>query len=772
MFTSKIFSITFVAVCVALFTGGAVAQELIANGDFELVTSGTFDSWNYNTTDSVSVFSSPALDGTYSANANYGTGAIWQQVDDGFGLTDFTWELDFATLPFYTGTRSLHVATYFTDPSNLNFGNLDSVRLTQAGEIEFVTGDGWIQTGLFADITPNGGQPMVFDGETPIMNHLQFTGTGYGLESQAVTITLNGNSVSYSASELASKRLSLLNLPPKYFVLPTLVSSADYLVDNVSLTGTPSTVDPSLPKQTGVSLLTNGDFEAVTGETFDAWDYQTAGSAFSAIVPLEGNQSANIDAGVGTISQMVCETGALDFSWELDFATLPYTSGSRSLFLGTFAKDPSVDPATANNVDAIIIDSTGQLKVYNGGGYAATGLYPNLTTDTGTLNVFDGETPTINHLEFTGMGYGTAGQTIEIKLNGESFISKGAVRNLPVKYFAAMGSASANDYLIDNVEFFLGETVPTSLPKQNGASLLANGNFEAATGGAFDSWDYYTSGSAVSATVPVEGSDSANIVAGEGLISQMISETGASEFSWELDFATVPFSSGVRSLHICTYGEDPSVDPYNADNADSIIITSTGELKFHNGSGWISTGLFADMTTDTGELLAFDGETPVMNHLEFNGKGYGTDRQFLELILNGESFVSMGTVNNVAPKYFALVGLVSAADYLVDNVEFFLEGEEEPVAGDANGDGKVDGSDVTILAGNWQKGVNDGLTASWEEGDFNGDGKVDGSDVTILAGNWQYGVEAAAASVPEPSTLVLFVVGLLSGLFVTRRRKV
>ena len=90
--------------------------------------------------------------------------------------------------------------------------------------------------------------------------------------------------------------------------------------------------------------------------------------------------------------------------------------------------------------------------------------------------------------------------------------------------------------------------------------------------------------------------------------------------------------------------------------------------------------------------------------------------------------------------------------------------------GDANGDGKVDGSDVTILAGNWQKGVSDGLTAKWEEGDFNGDGKVDGSDVTILAGNWQYGVNAAAASVPEPSVLVLLFGMMLVGWMIRKSR--
>ena len=116
-----------------------------------------------------------------------------------------------------------------------------------------------------------------------------------------------------------------------------------------------------------------------------------------------------------------------------------------------------------------------------------------------------------------------------------------------------------------------------------------------------------------------------------------------------------------------------------------------------------------------------------------------------------------------------------AFDLLGDAIDFVDQseytGEASPkIAGDANKDGKVDGSDVTILAGNWQYGVNDGNTATWEMGDFNGDGKVDGSDVTILAGNWQYGVDTGAASVPEPGMLVLLL-GTLASLLVVRRRK-
>ena len=91
------------------------------------------------------------------------------------------------------------------------------------------------------------------------------------------------------------------------------------------------------------------------------------------------------------------------------------------------------------------------------------------------------------------------------------------------------------------------------------------------------------------------------------------------------------------------------------------------------------------------------------------------------------------------------------------------------IPGDANRDGKVDGSDVTILAGNWQVGVGGVGGATWGMGDFNGDGAVDGSDVTILAGNWQAGVTTAAASVPEPSTLALLLAAIGSFLIWKRR---
>jgi hypothetical protein len=61
------------------------------------------------------------------------------------------------------------------------------------------------------------------------------------------------------------------------------------------------------------------------------------------------------------------------------------------------------------------------------------------------------------------------------------------------------------------------------------------------------------------------------------------------------------------------------------------------------------------------------------------------------------------------------------------------------VPGDANGDAKVDLSDLLILAQNYVKSGG----ASFSQGDFDNDGKVDFADLLILAQN--YGVGGAAA---------------------------
>ena len=87
--------------------------------------------------------------------------------------------------------------------------------------------------------------------------------------------------------------------------------------------------------------------------------------------------------------------------------------------------------------------------------------------------------------------------------------------------------------------------------------------------------------------------------------------------------------------------------------------------------------------------------------------------------------------------------------------------------GDANGDGRVDINDLTIVLTNFgQTGM------AWSQGEFTGSGKVDVNDLTIVLSNFGYGVTAPAGAqaVPEPSCVALIALGAAALLACARRR--
>jgi hypothetical protein len=82
--------------------------------------------------------------------------------------------------------------------------------------------------------------------------------------------------------------------------------------------------------------------------------------------------------------------------------------------------------------------------------------------------------------------------------------------------------------------------------------------------------------------------------------------------------------------------------------------------------------------------------------------------------------------------------------------------------GDANLDGEFNSSDlIDVLAtGTYEVDVD----SVWSQGDFNGDGRTNSTDlVAALAdGGYEMGPRAAVASVPEPGSLVLLLLGVIS----------
>jgi len=89
-------------------------------------------------------------------------------------------------------------------------------------------------------------------------------------------------------------------------------------------------------------------------------------------------------------------------------------------------------------------------------------------------------------------------------------------------------------------------------------------------------------------------------------------------------------------------------------------------------------------------------------------------------------------------------------------------------AGDGNVDGKVDLTDFTFLAANFN-----GSNKNWLQGDYNYDGTVNLTDFTFLAANFNQSLAAEGGSlgsaVPEPTTVALLALGATA--LIARRRR-
>ena len=231
-----------------------VGAELVANGDFELSAKEAFDSWIFTPGSGVaSVSAAPAVIGGESSAKLAAAGGFLLQTVSTYGIRDFALELDFAVLDTAsTGIRSFGVVTYSTaDGSHNGSDNIDSIRVyaTAANrhQIQVYNHGRFQDTGLFVKATADIHGDLRFDdGETPVVNHLRIVGTGYGASSQAVTITLTGGEKSGSYT----RRLCYVgtNSPLKTIGLYSAASTADYLVDNLS-------VQPQPPPPPGPDLV-------------------------------------------------------------------------------------------------------------------------------------------------------------------------------------------------------------------------------------------------------------------------------------------------------------------------------------------------------------------------------------------------------------------------------------------------------------------------------------------------------------------------------------
>ncbi len=105
-------------------------------------------------------------------------------------------------------------------------------------------------------------------------------------------------------------------------------------------------------------------------------------------------------------------------------------------------------------------------------------------------------------------------------------------------------------------------------------------------------------------------------------------------------------------------------------------------------------------------------------------------------------------------------GTVPIPEFYVDNFRFTTTDATE--SADLNSDGFVDGLDLGILLGNFEQG------APPSGGELDGSAPVDGLDLGILLGAWNPPEGLAAATIPEPTSAALCLMG---GVLVAARRR-
>lgn len=178
--------------------------------------------------------------------------------------------------------------------------------------------------------------------------------------------------------------------------------------------------------------------------------------------------------------------------------------------------------------------------------------------------------------------------------------------------------------------------------------------------------------------------------------------------------------------------DENAIDPSGWSSLDSQNVDAIGPAE---GESWDTLGqLGSNIVTEAfvlGATTLAPGETLELGHAfdpTVRGRGANGELTFM-FALRGQSLRS-GVVNYITP---------------------------DPLAGDYNGDNRVDAADYTV----WRNALGTSLTAA----DGDGDGVVDEDDYTLW--KWSFGNSAAGGTagsiVPEPSAIVLFVVAVLFG---------
>jgi fibronectin-binding autotransporter adhesin len=534
---------------------------------------------------------------------------------------------------------------------------------------------------------------------------------------------------------------------------------------NYAISGTGTIAGTGSLTKSGTSTAVISTSNAYTGGTIINGGTLSLGSATA----LGGLGTTGIGTGAKPGGTTVNSTGTLDLAGQaltepitLNGGTLTNSSGTAASVVGG-VKGVGYSTTGGISASSTITFSSGSAAVTPVFGITASsfsgfsGTYP---TPTGSTPPPQAPNVVITPSDGNGSGALAIAVMSGTTLTGITIINPGSGYDAaPIITFvggnssasgAVVGSATgnANNFTIVGMNTTATGSGYTSAPT---ATLVNNG------------------GSGTATLTSVIGSltlqSTSSIGGNGGNINLALPITGAGGFT-KIGSNTVTLS-GVNSYGGGTTvnGGTLQIQPTTTANTvalpdGNVSIGATGTLQLADNASASTPGSSTNQLMQMSSLSIIPGGVLDVrnNHFFVADPGGAPDDSTFTTILG---YIESGAITSTEGTSGYGVGVVDGNDGVQGTA---VSANQVEVAytldGDANLDGKVDGSDFSIFAPNF------GLptTLGWEAGDFNYDGKVDGSDFSAFAPNFGLQDSGTAIGLPAADYAALDAFAAANGL--------
>jgi hypothetical protein len=738
--------------------------------------------------------------------------------------------LNFNTSTSVTGTGTIFLDDYNPHPT-LNSGSGATVTFS-AGQV--VDGSGTVNAAVVNNGTFNAnysGQSLILQ-TSPMTNNNIFEATGGG------TLIITGNTITQgSAGKIVTDSTSAISIAGGATIVGgTLngstggsITTSTATFNNLTISaGTTVVVANSTTLNiAGGSLVNNGTVlvDQFGGNADLNFNTSTSITGTGTLTLNDYSPNARITS-VGTSTVTTAATQTINGVGEIDASlvnngTVNASLSGHTIFLQT-------DAMTNNNLFEATGGGTlginGITVTQSAGAFitaantSTVSIYGGATIIGGTLNAATGGSVSTSNATFTNITIGTGTTVVAVNsttlnISGGTLVNNGTIQvdqfggNADLNFTATTSVTGTGTIMLDDyspnarltaasgatVTFGSGQTITgvgeidptvtnngTINANYSGHTIYLNGNtsssgtVEGTGGGTLDITATLTSlaGSTLSGAITVD--TTGHLISAGALL-------GAASIA---DNNTIVFNastgSGIltRTLTALNIGSTGTVTLNLASNHlnRSLLVTSaltfagytnnwTGKLDASNNDLDIKGGSIGDISNQIAE--GFSGGTwqgsggIISSAAASNAKHLTTLGSILNGTTYGTAAGSLGTFDGINP---------AATDVLVKYTYY----------GDANLDGKVDGSDYTKIDAGFSS---HGSLTGWQNGDFNYDSVIDGSDYTLIDNAFntqttslvtaaQFASPTAqfsgSAAVPEPTSLGLAMVA--TGLTISRRR--